>query len=248
MGKVFRFGSGNLYALDTSTVTPTPVKFGTLQEVSEEFSLKEVELFGQNKFADAVGQGEGKISCKAKMAQINGALLAMFFNVSPVTGQLLPVTGEAVSIPATPGPYTITVAHATGYYKDLGVIFAATGTPLTRVATGPATGQYSLVEATGIYTFAAADQGLGVKFDYLYNSTLVGKTLTIVNQEQGQGPSFMAILHGTFQNQSVVQILNKCTSSKLSFPYKASTFAVQEFDFSAQVDDAGNIGTMSYPG
>jgi hypothetical protein len=249
MAKVFRFGSGNLYAIDNTVgAVPTPVKFGTLQEVSMEFSFTEKELTGQFQFPDTSARGEGKISCKAKFAQIKGDVLGgLFFNVTPVTGQILPVSGEAGTIPAASGPYTITVSHAAGFRTNLGVILAATGTPMTRVSGTPATGQYSVDVATGIYTFAAADATKAVLFDYLYTSALVGKTITIVNQEQGVSPSFMAILNGTFDGKSVVQILNKCHSNKLTFPYKKGDYGIPEFDFSAQTDDADQIGVMSFP-
>lgn len=248
MGKVYRFGAGNLYAIDNSVVVPSPVKFGTLQEVSQEYSFSEKELYGTYQYPDAVVRAQGKITCKAKMAQIKGDVLGgLFFGVTPATGQILPVTGELGTIPATPGPYTLTVAHATGYRTNLGVIFQTTGAPLARVDSAPAAGQYSLVVATGIYTFAAADQGKAVKFDYLYTSALAGKTITIVNQEQGISPSFSAVIHGTFDGKSVVQILNRCRSSKLTFPYKSGGFGVPEFDFSASADDADEIGTMSFP-
>jgi|WetSurMetagenome_2_1015567.scaffolds.fasta_scaffold129480_4 hypothetical protein len=248
MGKVFRFGSGNLYAIDRDALYPTPVKFGTLQEVSQEFSFSDKELHGQNQFPDATARAEGKITCKAKFAQIKGDVLGgLFFGVTPVTGQILPVIGEAGTIPAASGPYTITVAHAAGFRTNLGVIWPLTGVPLTRVTGTPATGQYSVDVATGIYTFAAADATKAVLFDYLYTSALVGKTITITNQEAGISPCFMAILHGTFDTKSVVQILNKCHSNKLTFPYKKGDFGIPEFDFSAAADDADQVGVMSFP-
>jgi hypothetical protein len=246
MGKVFRFGSGNLYAIDNSLAVPNPVKFGTVQEVSQEYSFKEVELIGQNQFPEAVARAEGKIACKAKLAQIKGDVLGgLFFGVTPVTGQILPITGEAGVIPAT--PFKIVVVNGAAFRTNLGVIFASNGVSLTRVAATPATGEYSLNAATGEYTFAAVDTAKAVKFDYLYTSALVGKTITITNQEQGVSPSFMTILFGTFDGKSVVQILNKCRSSKLNFPFKSGAFAVPEFDFSAQADDADEVGLMSFP-
>lgn len=248
MGKVYRFGAGNLYAIDNSVAVPSPVKFGTLQEVSQEFSFSEKELYGENQYPAAVARAQGKIICKAKTAQIKGDVLGgLFFGVTPVTGQIMPVAGEIGSIPETPGPYTVTVANGASFRTNLGVIFKTTGVPLTRVESGPAAGQYSLNETTGVYTFAAADQGKQVKIDYLYTSALVGKTITIINQQQGVSPSFMAILFGTFDGKSVVQILNKCRSNKLAFPYKGGDFGIPEFDFSAQADDADEIGIMSFP-
>lgn len=247
MGKVYYFGSGNLFFIDRAAVTPTPVKAGTLQEGSVEFSFSKKEVLGQNQFPDEIFRADGKITGKSKMAQIKMNLFQSFFSGIPATGQIIPVFGEAGAIPANPGPYTITPAHGADLNKDLGVIFAATGAPLTRVAAAPAAGQYSLNEDTGVYTFAAADQGLPVKFDYLYNSALVGKTLTIANQLAGVAPAFLLVLANVTGVNGAVLILNKCVSEKLSFNTKRGDVAIPEFDFSAAADDADNIGTLSLP-
>jgi hypothetical protein len=68
------------------------------------------------------------------------------------------VTDEAQTIPANPGPYTVVPVEA--FYVDIGVKYASNGTALTKVASAPAVGQYS-VDSDGTYTFAAADQGSG---------------------------------------------------------------------------------------
>jgi hypothetical protein len=251
MGKPIIFGAGNLYGIDRSVLLPTPVKFGILQEVAVEIALTKKELHGQKVFADAVGVSEGKVTCKAKLAKLSADLMGrLFFGATPVTGQLVPVVEEQGTIPATPGPYTITVANGATFYRNLGVIFgkndaATDGVPLTRVASSPATGEYSLVDATGVFTFAAADQAKKVKFDYLYTSALVGKTVTIVNPEAGTSPSFTAILTGNFGGETVVLILNKCISDKLTLPTKRGDFTIQEMDFSAQADDDDELGLLS---
>jgi hypothetical protein len=251
MGKPIIFGAGNLYGIDRSVAVPTPVKFGILQEVATEIALTKKELHGQKIFADAVGVSEGKVTCKAKLAKLSADLMGgLFFGAIPATGQVVPVIKEAGTIPATPGPYTVTVANGATFHTNLGVIFGKNnlvtdGQPLRRVASAPATGEYSVVVATGVFTFAAADQGKLVKFDYLYTSALVGKTITLVNPEAGTSPSFMAILTGNFDGEKVKLILNKCVSDKLTLPTKRGDFAIQEMDFSAQADDVDELGLLS---
>src|SRR6185437_14518894 len=98
-----------------------------------------------------------------------------------------PVVNEADSIPVTPGPYTITVAGSANWLSDLGVVYTATGQPLQQVASGPTQGQYSV--AAGVYTFAAADQGLAVLISYRQKVTS-GKLLKIQSHVQGYGPFF----------------------------------------------------------
>ena len=77
-----------------------------------------------------------------------------------VTGQNAVATatdysGEEQEIPASPGPYTVTVDHVTDSINDAGVLLGST--PMVKVVSGPATGEYSVDESTGVYTFAAAD-------------------------------------------------------------------------------------------
>jgi len=249
MGKPIMFGAGNLYGIDRIVAVPTPVKFGILQEVAVEIALTKKELHGQNVFADAVGVAEGKVTCKAKLAKLSADLMGkLFFAATPATGQVLPIVGEAGTIPAT--PFSITVANGATFHTNLGVIFgkndaATDGQPLTRVAAAPATGEYSLNETTGVYTFAAADTTLKVKFDYLYTSALVGKTITLANVEAGTMPTFKAVLTGNFDGEKVVLILNRCVSDKLTLPTKRGDFVIQEMDFSAQVDSVDELGLLS---
>lgn len=252
MSKPFWFGSGNMYFIDRASAVPTPMKAGTLQEGSFEISFTSKPVQGQNYLPDEIFRSEGKISGKSKMAQVKMDIFASFFGGTPVTGQIIPVFGEAQSIPAKTA-FVLTALMVTGggtFNKDLGVIFAADGTQLTRVATGegsPAAGEYTLAETTGIYTFNLADAGKGVKFDYLYTSSLVGKTLTIVNQMAGVAPSFLLVLANVTGVNGAVAIFNKCISEKLAFASKRGDNAIPEFDFSAAADDADNVGVISLP-
>ncbi len=82
------------------------------------------------------------------------------------------VSGEAQTIPAASGPYTLQPLVPNGpWLADNGVTYA-NGTPLVLTTGTPSVGQYAVAEvaATGIatYTFAAADQGLGVLLNYSY--------------------------------------------------------------------------------
>lgn len=75
------------------------------------------------------------------------------------------VAGELWNIPATPGPYTITLVQASLYIGGDVITHTSGGTPFTRVAGNPAAGQYSITPA-GVCTFAAADQGVGITVGY----------------------------------------------------------------------------------
>ena len=241
--KRFLFGAGSLYGIDNSSGTPTPVKFGTLKGVDIEFSGTLKELYGDKKFAEALGQGKSKITGKAKFSRLDVDLLAaLYFDAAAAAGCNLPAQDEAGVIPAT--PFTITVANGATFSKDLGVRFALDGAPLAKVAATPATGQYSVTVATGVYLFAAADTTKAVLIDYLYTA-VTGKTVPLTNQSMGQSPSFQGIFTGEHDGKKTVLILNKCVSGKLKLGSKEEDFLEQEFEFEAQSDDADQIGTLS---
>lgn len=84
---------------------------------------------------------------------------------------------EAGSIPASPGPYSITVAHSAAFIEDLGV--SKGGVAMVKVASGPAAGQYS--ESGGVYSFAAADQGQAISIRYRYELDAGLYTITLPN-------------------------------------------------------------------
>lgn len=251
MAKVFWFGSGNMYFIPpaVSPAVPSPIKCGVLQEGSIESSFSIEEVYGQNKLPEVAFQSKGKITGKSKMADIKMSVFSLFWGgPAPATGQIIPVVSEAQTIPDSPGPYTVTTAQSTKTYKDLGVIYAATGIPFTRVAAGAeAAGAYSMVEATGVYTFAVADKKTAILIDYLYTSSLVGVTLTIANEMAGLAPSFMLVLNNITGVYGAVMILNNCISSKLSFSGAVGKATYPEFDFSATVDAGENVGIISLP-
>jgi hypothetical protein len=74
------------------------------------------------------------------------------------------VQSEAASVPASPGPYSVTAAAPLGPWAgDSGVTYA-NGALLVAVAANPAAGEYAV--ANGVYTFAAADAGAAVLISY----------------------------------------------------------------------------------
>lgn len=76
--------------------------------------------------------------------------------------------GEGHTVPATPGPYTVTASRAPQYRADVRVTLA-TGEPLARVDINPGPMQYIVNPATGVYSFNAAQQGAAIKLFYDFN-------------------------------------------------------------------------------
>jgi hypothetical protein len=246
MSQKFTFGSGDLYAIDSASANPTPVRFGTLQNVSIDFASSVKELFGTFQMPVAAARGTMKVSGKAQYANLQGDVIAgLFFGVSKTAGQRKVAYEEAATIPAT--PFQVTVTHGADFVKNLGVVSAVTGDPLVRVAASPATGEYSVNETTGVYTFASADEGDAVKITYEFDDATAGNVISIDNQLLGFTPSFQIVLRGGFDGKETVFTLNKCVATKWNFATKLEDFVVQDFEFSSFADDSGKIGEISIP-
>lgn len=238
----YGFGAGVMIATPTGA-NPTPVRLGILQEVNIDVSFSTKQLYGQNQFPVAIGRGTAKITGKAKFARIDSAALGLFFGLTPAANTVLYAESEAGTIPGT--PFAVTVSNSATFDADLGVNFAATGQPLTRVAAAPATGQYSV--SAGVYTFAAADTTLGVLITYSYTSTVSpSKTITITNPLLGAATLFQVdcLVYNPSLNQQTGIRLFSCLSSKLTLPTKLEDFVIEDFDFEALANSANQVGKL----
>lgn len=241
---MYSFGSGVLIGTRSDIADATPVNFGLVQEVTIDQSATIKEIHGQFQYPLAGARGTIKTTGKAKVARISGLAFAnLYYGISPAPGQLATSFAEAGTVPAAT-PYTVTVANAAAFADDDGVVYAATGLPLTKVASTPSEGQYSV--AAGVYTFNAADAGLSVLTTYTYAISGSGQKIAVTNALIGTTPTFQAQFYTTFQGQAVSLKLNNCVSSKLSFGTKLEDFAMPEFDFSCFADAAGNVMTWSF--
>lgn len=241
----YGFGSGSVWMTESGS-NKTPVRCGVLQNVGVDFKSNIKNLFGQNQLPVSTARGTMAVMGKGEFAQItSGWYHRIFFGAmsTATAGQILAVDNESGTIPAVSGPYTVTVTNSATWTTDLGVIFAATSLPLTRVASGPTTGQYSV--AAGVYTFAAADTLLGVKISYLWTTT-GGETLTIANQPMGVAPNFATVLSIPYNSQKFTLTLNACVADSISMNTSLEDFTKQPFAFGAFVDSSGILGTMSF--
>lgn len=241
------FGSGALWG-ERTDVTGSgigPRQFGVLQDIQIDFDWTDKELYGQLQFPVAIARGQGKISGKAKFAQILGLLYSdIFFGLTPASGQFAISQMEAAAVPAVT-PFTVNVGNAATYIDDLGVIYAGNGKRFNRVTTPAAAGQYSVNFASGIYTFAAADANAALAISYTYGITASGSNLTLTNQLMGTTPTFKATFYTTYNGAGTALRLNACTANKLSMPTKIDDWTISELDFSAFADASGTIGYLS---
>ncbi len=250
MSNARMFGAGVLFATPASAYA-TPVEFGVLQEVSVDFNFTSKPLMGQFQMPVAVARGSGKIGGSAKFAELNGPVFQTLFfsNVTPAAGQKLIAYNEADSIPGA-STYAITVANAASFDENLGVKYAATGAPLTLVAAAPTVGQYSYVQATGVYTFAAADEGKAVLISYSYTqaSSGSGSRFVISNPLMGIAPTFQIDFYQTNPNVSGAQWSLRfytCMSDKLNFGSKLEDWTIPSFDYQVFTNAANDIGEMN---
>jgi hypothetical protein len=203
-------------------------------------------LHGQNQFPVAVGRGKGKVSGKAKFAQMNGTLLnSLFFGQTITAGIINDVyetTGTAIPVGLT---ITVTPPSSGTFAADLGVR-DANGLPMTRVASSPATGQYSVDVETGEYSFATLDEGDIVFINYQYTaSSTTARKSSIVNVPMGYAPAFRVDLLLPYAGKSMVWTLPNAISTKLTIATKLDDFMMPEFDFEGFADGAGNVLTYS---
>ena len=241
------FGPGSLYVTRNDIAGQTPVNIGYAQEFTYDEASETKELFGQNQYALVVARGTIKTTGKMKAAVVSGlALNAVFNGQSFVTGQLQMAQGEAHSIPGLM-PYTVTITPPnTGTFnQDLGVIYALTGLPLQKVASSPTTGQYSVSGA--VYTFAAADTGLGVLITYAYTPTGAGQTITITNTPIGTTPTFQLDYSSSLYGKPYYIRMFNCVAGKLTRAHKLVDYMMPEIDFNFFANSAGNVYECSYP-
>jgi hypothetical protein len=237
---MFEFGSGTLWGFPASgnvATNPTPMKFGTLQDVSLDISADVKQLYGQKQFPEAVARGKCKITGKSKFAAINGKMFNdLFFGQTLGTGMVKVSLDEVQSVVAG----AATVANSAQYVQDWGVRYTATGLPLTKVASAPAVGQYS--QTGGTYTFNTGDNGSGnVQISYTFTASASGTQLNIKNQLMGFAPTIQVLLETVYNTNQFSVLLYSVVASKLSFTTKQEDFIIPEFDFEAFANAAGQV-------
>src|SRR5581483_357876 len=222
---------------------PTPMQPLTGQNFEFNIAQDIKELRGLYKSPDDAAPGDAKYTGKFEFGRPDLDLFnQMMFADVRSTGGPQTVWNEAHNVPAST-PYTITVNQSTAFDKDLGVKYA--GAPpavsgatlpqqLTRVATSPAQGQYSV--SAGVYTFAAADAGAAVVISYDYTVT-AGFQTQINQQLMGYGPQvelWIANMYQKSPNSLIPGIrLYAVKFSKLGMPFKRDGYELITAEYTA---------------
>jgi hypothetical protein len=249
------FGVGNLFSTPTGA-NPTPVKFGRLQDVSVDFSQEIKPLYGSNAFPLENARGKGKIDLKATAGIVDAVLFnQVYFGLTTSAGETRSSIDEGPTpIPTT--PFQITVTNGATFGADLGVYNTVTHLFMSRVASSPAAGQYSLNATTGVYTFAGADNvsAYSVRISYTYTvASATGQKSTFTNQLMGSTVIFSLQLVNKFTGgDGTTRFLylnfRSVQASKLSMPMKLDDYTLPTFDMSVQDDGAGNLFDYSMTG
>jgi hypothetical protein len=235
---------------------PSPILVAGLQDISLDLSAEVKELYGTNSYAIAIGRGKQKLAVKVKNAQVHGRLWnSLFFGQTLAAGiydAVYDTTG--IAIPATPFQITMTSASgsatniqvpASGTFGYLLSVRDVNNLPYARVASAPATGQFSITGST--ITFAAADTGKTVYIDFNYTATsTVAQSLLIANQPMGYAPTFQFDMKIPYQGNVMNATLYSCMATKAGLATKLDDFTYPEFDFSAFAPGAASVGKLSW--
>ncbi len=245
------FGAGNLFLNPTGGNIPTdntPQQLATLQDVSIDIGVTIKDLRGQFQFPDDTAISDRKITWKSGFGRFNiQAYNNLVFGESAINTGGTPVTvNEAHTIGSS--PYHVTVTNSATFETDLGVQYAATGQPLTRIPSGtPSVGEYT--QSAGTYIFAAADTGLSMQISYTY-TVVTGSILTVNNHVQGYGPALEMFLSNPYQpnfSQGGVSTipnyvhLYSCKIGKLGLPYKRADYLICDIEGEAYANAAGQV-------
>lgn len=246
----FAFGSGVAWATPQTDNTgatiavPTPVRVGVIQEMTVDLSWTSKQLFGTNQYPVAVGRGTAKSTGTIKWAQINSATWNDLVIGTPASGVVSGTQTQdyrdivGTAIPGTPYQITPVPPNSGTWVADLGVV-SALGIQLTKVASSPSTGQYSV--AAGVYTFAAADTTNVVYIDFTYTySQSTAKTVTATNPLLGYVPIFQLDIDVPYANKNTKFTLYQCVGDKLAFNTKLEDFIVTETTFGFFANASGH--------
>ena len=242
------FGPGVIIVTRTDVANSTPYNIGYSQEFSVDFAGNIKELYGQNQLPIDAARGTVKVTGKIKSAVLSGfAWNTVFFGNSFSTGTITWNQGEAHTVTAgVLSPAALT--NAATFEADLGVVYGAgattPGTPLQKVASAPAVGQYTVTGA--VYAFAAGETN-PVLISYTSTVAASGQTLTISNNLLGTSPNFQLDYYTSRSGSAFVVRYYQAQAAKITIAAKLEDFMMPEFEVHMFANAAGNLGKLYFP-
>jgi hypothetical protein len=244
------FGAGRAF-MTANVANPTPARALVPQSQSIDFKRKTESLFGEKQLAVAVGAGEMEVSGKVEFGKINARVFAdIVFGDGSTTGSTLEADKEAGTVPAAT-TYVVTVANATNFLFDLGVVNADTGAIYSCVAPGAETAgsSYSVASSgmnKGKYTFAAGDASANMKFSYAYTNSTVGETVILANQQQGLTGNFQAVHVLPWGAEQDMFVFYNCLAGSSGISLKKSGFSSFTLDYTAAANANDQVGVATF--
>lgn len=245
-----QFGTGVLLGSPLSSSgnppgSPTPVRFGVIQEAMIDFKADLKKLYGQSQFPVATARGKFDVSVKAKVALFDPTMLQqLYFAQTQTSGYALISDLEAQTVSSNAA-----VVSNIPILTDWGVQYANGQTVIrdsTNVVVAPTgVGHYTGPNLTsGKYNFNTGDNNQQVRISYTYNST-AGATIAIANQLMGYAPEIAMFFYDRFRGKYLAVTLNDVTLGQISIPSKLEDFWITDIDGSANADVNGNIGALA---
>lgn len=236
MAKTLAFGVGTVYANETP--------FGIIQNVNLSITGSVKSLFGENIFPEAIGVGTHEVTGSASFAKFNSDLLPRYMFGTQMESGNMQRYEQPASIPAV-SPYTITVAQAADFARNVAVLNVATGQHMRLVTTAPAAGQYQVNATTGVYTFNSADAEGSVIIRYDAD-VATGQHFEMVNRRMGQQTPFTLLLANEFQGSMYALTLYQCVLTKCDMNFTNDDFAVPAVEFSCFTNSANVLGRFDF--
>ncbi|MCK9622192.1 MAG: hypothetical protein M0R47_16850 [Methylobacter sp.] len=245
------FGAGRSILIPTydaagdAIAVPTPINMEDLIDYSID-PKKELKMHqGQREFSFAAASGSASVEVSFTHKKATALTLSI------LTGETVEAGREDIAevsstVPATPFEVTPTVPSSGTYAKNLGVRFGDTGgadafTDLVRVASSPTTGQYSVNESTGVYTYAAADTGKPVVQRFLY-TVATGASFVLNNRDMGATPEYHLILSSAkYQGNSLLTNIPRFVLESQSLPFKVDDFLAIKYTGKALANENTHI-------
>jgi hypothetical protein len=232
------FSMGALYAVPNAA-NPTPVPIASLKDCSVEFKQTKKQFRGNQRGVLDVGDGALDITFKIKNADFRGSALSLVIpGATSATTGLQVATGEAATIAAG----SATVANSAQFSEDGGVLDLTAGKWLTRVASAPPVGSYSV--AAGVYTFNVGDNGHLLSIVYSYTVATGVVTMTYNNAIQSQSVPFKLRVYNPYTLNGASKLVGFDFQSahfeKLSGAFKVEDFAEHDLEGFASQDMIGS--------
>ena len=241
---MINFNAGDVWVKESSGANPKTFKAAKLISASVDIEGSPVELETNREFAEDVASGRKKITGQIVIGEFQPAFKKAHFG----SGGVAETTGyeEMVTLSEAPGVDNTITATGGGPIEDFGVRNASTRAEFVRVASAPATGQYSVNETTGAYTTAAADQAVVLEVTYAKAVAGSGTTLEFTNDTMGAAPLYKFRLWSTYRTNGVGLYLPAVVFLGMGMPFTSGEHSRPTIRFQA-VGSPTEIGANGKP-